>query len=120
LQEGNWKLDAGRRIAGSKQDGTAKWLCSRSWRLAAQTDAGRRKENGRRLLGFFGQNIYYMYKMFLGYDPGHDPGGPDPISAPAWRLCPLELGAKDSSVAAPKPGRNTVAFVADFPYHHSE
>jgi hypothetical protein len=32
----------------------------------------------------------------------------------------LELGAEDSSVAAPKPGRNIAASVADFPCHHSE
>jgi hypothetical protein len=37
-----------------------------------------------------------------------------------WRLCPLELGAEDSSVAAPKLERNTAAFVADFPYRQSE
>jgi hypothetical protein len=26
--------------------------------------------------------MYYIYKKILGYDPGHGPGGPGPISAP--------------------------------------
>jgi hypothetical protein len=33
---------------------------------------------------------------------------------------PLGAGAEDSSVVAPKPRRNTAAFVADFPYRQSE
>jgi hypothetical protein len=37
-----------------------------------------------------------------------------------WHLCPLELEAEDSSVVAPKPGRNIAASAAGFPCHHSE
>jgi hypothetical protein len=56
------KLDAGRRIAGRKQDGTARRLCSRSWRLAAQTDAGSRKQEAERQKAvrfFFSKYILY-------------------------------------------------------------
>jgi hypothetical protein len=59
LQEGNWMLDAGLQ-EGSKmarQDGSA--LVPGGWRLRRTQEAGSRKQNGRRLLGFFSQNIYY-------------------------------------------------------------
>jgi hypothetical protein len=46
----------------------------------------RKIENAETMLGFFWSKyvLYiYIYIIFLGYDPGHDPGGPGPISAPA-------------------------------------
>jgi hypothetical protein len=45
------------------------------------------QKTDRSLLEFFmGQNVYYLYKIVFGYDPGHSPGGPDPISASGYKV----------------------------------